>query len=288
MRDLPGRWRILRDSPAAAAWNMALDEALARSRREGEGVLRIYRWARPSLSFGRNQTVKGRYDPEAFAPLGVEAVRRPTGGREVLHDRELTYSVVLPLRGAPDLRGFYRQVNGALVAALRSLDLDARLAAPTERTPSPDAGACFRSPVADEIEVGGRKVVGSAQVRLGRTLLQHGSLLLGPASVELRSLVAPTGDDEPSGLEVPSASARATSTPAASAPDPEVPAQGGVSLAELTGGPVSFPRVAAAVEAAMAGALGGRWARDEIRQEESCAARSLSEGYASAGWTWRR
>jgi lipoyl(octanoyl) transferase len=100
---------------------MAVDESLARSERDDEGVLRIYRWSRPTLSFGRNQPARQRYDPLAARVLGVEVVRRPTGGREVLHDRELTYSVTAPLEILGGSRAAYRTLNEALVRALRSM-----------------------------------------------------------------------------------------------------------------------------------------------------------------------
>lgn len=257
------RWRILRDPPAPGAWNMAVDEALATLRRGDQGILRIYRWARPTLSFGRNQAVLGRYDPDVFGPLGAEAVRRPTGGREVLHDRELTYAVILPLAGPATLRAVYRAVNRALLEALRSLGVEGRMASRRGRTPSPDAGACFREPAEGEVEVEGRKMVGSAQARVGRNLLQHGSLLLHPASIRLASLTLPSVSDA-------------------------IPEQTGVTLGEALGGPLSFSRVSAAVEAALAGEMGGRWDRSELASGERDAAERLRERYASRDWTWRR
>jgi lipoate-protein ligase A len=90
-------WRLLDTPPAPGAWNMALDEALAESVAEGGApVLRFYRWSPACLSLGRNQPAAGRYDLDALARRGWEVVRRPTGGRAVLHHRELTYSVALP------------------------------------------------------------------------------------------------------------------------------------------------------------------------------------------------
>ncbi len=244
---------------------MAVDEAMARCRDPDEGTLRIYRWARPSLSFGRNQAVRGLYDPEAFEPLGAEVVRRATGGREVLHDRELTYSLVLPLRTPGGLREVYSLVNEALVSALRSLGVDgAGLARARGRTPSVDAGACFREPATGEVEVGGRKLVGSAQVRMGDTLLQHGSLLLGEPSIRLPSLAADERGPE------------------------DVADQEGITLQEVLETPVSFPRVAAAIEAALAAMVGGEWERSRLRSDEVERAGGLEEKYASREWVWRR
>src|SRR5215213_2662474 len=98
------RWRLLDTPPAPGAWNMAVDEALAESvRRGGAPVLRVYRWSPPCLSLGRNQPARGRYRLDALAARGIDVVRRPTGGRAVLHDRELTYAAALPeaLFGGP-------------------------------------------------------------------------------------------------------------------------------------------------------------------------------------------
>jgi len=253
---------------------MAVDEAITRTLSEGEGVLRIYRWSRPTLSLGRNQRALDRYDPLAIRMLGAEVVRRPTGGRELLHDRELTYSVILPLPGPRGLRAVYSLVHSALLDALRALGLRADLAPPGARTPSPDIGPCFGIPAEGELLVGGKKLVGSAQVRLGRRLLQHGSIRLAPSSISLAALRA----DPPPPFGV-------------SDPDPW-PGGGsgeeGTTLAESGMGVVSFPRVAALIEAAMAGAIGGEWRRDELRGSEEAAARLLHLKYTSTEWTWRR
>src|SRR4028119_1470164 len=97
------RWRLIDTPPAPGAWNMAVDEALAESVRQGGlPVLRLYRWSPRCLSLGRNQPARGRYDTAALAARGIDVVRRPTGGRAVLHDRELAYCAAVPqalLRG---------------------------------------------------------------------------------------------------------------------------------------------------------------------------------------------
>src|SRR5215207_3150452 len=91
------RWRLLLSPPLGGPENMALDEALmARARRTGETVLRVYGWSRPTLSLGRNQRAAGLFDERALAERGVGVVRRPTGGRSLLHHREVTYSVTAP------------------------------------------------------------------------------------------------------------------------------------------------------------------------------------------------
>ncbi|TVP54950.1 MAG: lipoate--protein ligase family protein [Gemmatimonadales bacterium] len=241
---------------------MAVDHALARELPPGEGVLRIYRWQRATLSFGRNQPAKGRYDPMAIDGFGVEVVRRPTGGREVLHDRELTYAAILPLRNPDGLRGTYGRINRALVNALRSLGVESTLAPGGGDPLSPDAGACFRAPAPGEVVAAGRKLVGSAQRRIGSTLLQHGSLLLAPSTTTFAALRVQPGP-EPGGGQ-------------------------GISLAELGVAPLPFARVGAVVEAAMAGSYGGKWEIDELRPREREVAERLRTQYESSDWTWRR
>ena len=175
----PIPWRYLVSEPLDGADNMAWDQALmARARRTGEAVLRVYAWRRPTLSLGRNQTARGAYDLARAADLGVDIVRRPTGGRALLHHREVTYSVTAPEAFDATLRGAYDRINALLLAALRSLGVPAQLSGPRTRTPSPGLAPCFDEPAAGEIVVNGRKLVGSAQWRHDGALLQHGSILL--------------------------------------------------------------------------------------------------------------
>ncbi len=247
---------------------MAVDEALARRVAPGEGILRIYRWIRPTLSFGRNQPALGRYDPALGPALGADFVRRPTGGREVLHDRELTYAVVLPGRALGGPRAVYAQVNTALVATLRSMGVDATLAPRVGRALPPDAGVCFGAAAEGEVVVGGRKLVGSAQARVEGALLQHGSLLLAPSPIHPDALRA---------------------SPPENGGRPTFPTEhSAITLNEALMESVGFDRVAAAVEAAFAGTLGGEWRRDELTPRERAAAESLLPRYDSRAWTWRR
>jgi lipoate-protein ligase A len=172
---------------------MARDHALASALPRGEAVLRLYRWDVPTLSLGRNEPAVGRVDPERAARLGVAIVRRPSGGRAVLHWRELTYAAVLPA-SAIKPRDAYRWINSRLAAALASLGVRAEIAAasPHGSGPRPDAGPCFQGAAEGEVEVGGRKLVGSAQVRVrgtnGDVLLQHGSILIDDDQWLLREL----------------------------------------------------------------------------------------------------
>lgn len=157
---------------------MALDEALLhRARETGETVLRVYTWSAPTLSLGRNQRATGLYDLNRAKALGVAFVRRPTGGRAVLHHREITYSVTAPV-SETTLRDSYEQINRLLVRALRTLGVDVSVAESADRAPLPDGSPCFEVPTVGELTFGGRKLVGSAQWREEGALLQHGSILI--------------------------------------------------------------------------------------------------------------
>ena len=158
---------------------MAVDEALMeRARSIGEWTLRVYSWSTPTISLGRNQTARDRYDLEQIARRGFGVVRRPTGGRAILHDREVTYSVTAPTASAGELGESYRRINRLLLAALHQLGVGASVAAPVTRSIAPGLSPCFDEPAAGERVVDGRKLAGSAQWRMDGALLQHGSILV--------------------------------------------------------------------------------------------------------------
>jgi lipoate-protein ligase A len=162
----------------AGAWNMAVDEALlVDAARTGRSTLRLYRWSPSCLSFGRNEPARSRYDRRAIERLGLDVVRRPTGGRAVWHDAEVTYAVAAPVAAFGTLAESYRAIHERLAAALRALGARAELA-PSRPASGVGAGPCFATPVGGEVLVEGRKVIGSAQVRRGTAFLQHGSILL--------------------------------------------------------------------------------------------------------------
>jgi lipoate-protein ligase A len=172
-------WLLLRTPPLGGPENMALDEALLeRARVANETVFRVYTWAEPTLSFGRNQTARGVYDPERARERGVTVVRRLTGGRALLHHREITYSVTAPLAAGVLLRESYAAINRLLVDGLQRLGVAVDVAVPRERAAAPSAAPCFEQPAAGELVIGGRKLVGSAQWRDEGAMLQHGSILI--------------------------------------------------------------------------------------------------------------
>lgn len=173
------RWTLLHSPDADGATNMARDEALlALVREDGGGWLRVYGWTHPVLSLGRHQRSRGVYDPVRAAERGVEIVRRPTGGRAVLHFREITYAAAAPITAGETLHHAAARVDQLLVHALAALGVEARVAQPSGRAPVPDGAPCFALPVRGELLAGGRKLVGSAQWREEDAWLQHGSILV--------------------------------------------------------------------------------------------------------------
>lgn len=161
---------------------MAVDQALLESYALHEQpTLRFYRWDPPCLSLGLAQRLQRDVDQAACAELGIDIVRRPTGGRAILHDQEVTYALIMavnhPLIGGGSVVQSYRAISAAICLGLEQLGITPELAPqPTQR--HPPSAACFDLPSDYEITVGGRKLVGSAQARRNGVLLQHGTLLL--------------------------------------------------------------------------------------------------------------
>jgi lipoate-protein ligase A len=169
---------------------MALDEALmARARRTGEHVLRVYGWSQPTLSLGRNQRANGVYLADELERRGIGVVRRPTGGRALLHHREVTYSVTAPCTADSGLAAEYGRINLLLGSALAALGVGVVVAAPTSRSAPPSATPCFAEPSRGELTFDGRKLVGSAQWRHEGALLQHGSILVDDDQASIPSLM---------------------------------------------------------------------------------------------------
>jgi lipoate-protein ligase A len=157
---------------------MARDVALqARAARTGEAVFSIYSWVRPTLSFGRNQAASGLYDLERIRAAKIDVVRRPTGGRAILHHREVTYSVTAPIEGE-SLHDTYSAINRVLQFGLRTMGVLVEAAAGSGRAEVPDIKPCFETPAKGELIADGAKLVGSAQWRENGALLQHGSILV--------------------------------------------------------------------------------------------------------------
>ena len=176
-------WRILPFERAAAAKNMAIDEAVFRKNIRGESppTLRFYGWRSPALSIGYFQDYRKEVDDEACRKFGVEVVRRPTGGKAVLHERELTYAVVAGADTGlfpPDILKTYLVIGRCLAEGLAGVGIRAEMKEDGRRPPDGALpSACFSFPSRYELLVGDRKICGSAQMRSQGAFLQHGSLL---------------------------------------------------------------------------------------------------------------
>jgi lipoyl(octanoyl) transferase len=255
-------FRLILHPPMEGRLDMAIDEALADAvgAARSPAVVRLYGFSPPTLSLGRFQKVNGRLDAGLLAADGVTLVRRPTGGHAVLHDQELTYSVILPKQGGPlpgavRKRDVYRYIAAVLLAGLERLGVRGMVyEARQGDARNPD---CFGS--AGEYEIGasgGRKLIGSAQMTTRRAVLQHGSIpLVNPGSRVLRYIAA----EQPTDAQPPT------------------------SLAEELGRPVSFAEAQAAFAAAARACLAA--GDSALRPEEEEAARGiLARTYASDAW----
>lgn len=195
---LAQKWRLLLTPPLSGATNMAVDLALMnRARKTGEAVFRIYTWATPTLSLGRNQTAKGKYRLDELDSRNIPVVRRPTGGRAILHWREITYSVSAPASDQTGLRKSYELINNILLEGLKHLGVKVAVAAPQGRAPRPSESPCFATPGEGEMVTEGQKLIGSAQWREDGALLQHGSILVEDDQSLLNSLMTTPADSLP-------------------------------------------------------------------------------------------
>ncbi len=175
-------WRLLITDPAPGSWNMAVDEAIAILAAAGRSptTLRFYSWQPPTVSLGRHQPLAD-IDRDRLERAGYGLVRRPTGGRAILHIDELTYSVAGPA-GDGTLSGpvldTYNRLSEGLMLGLRRLGLPVNKAPAGARAGAEAGPVCFEVPSAYELCVDGRKIMGSAQSRRRGYVLQHGSLPL--------------------------------------------------------------------------------------------------------------
>lgn len=180
-------WNFINSGSHDPFYNMAMDEALLNfvSRGEIDPVIRFYTWDPATLSIGYFQRLKKEIDIEKVKEKGYGLVRRQTGGRGVLHDKELTYSVIVP-ESHPNMpktvTEAYRVISQGLLEGFKLLGFDAYFAVPKskeerEKLKQPRSSVCFDAPSWYELVVEGRKIAGSAQTRQKGVILQHGSIL---------------------------------------------------------------------------------------------------------------
>jgi len=236
---------------------MALDQGLLDlARGTSAGFLRLYRWDPPCLSFGRNEPALRRYDHARIERLGLDVVRRPTGGRAVWHATELTYAMAAPLASFGSAPRAYRAIHLLLATALAQVGIETDLAPAPGQPVSLGSGPCFSRAVGGELLVGNRKVVGSAQLVEGGAFLQHGTLQLEDTQSVVREL---------SGIGTP--------------------APGGSSWASSSR--LGFAELTEAVSQA-ARAWPGAWSEIDADSPIRQAAAAHEGRFRSPEWTWRR
>jgi len=173
-------WKLIVDTiPLKGSLNMAVDEYLLQTLGEGfQTYLRFYQWERPTVSLGYSQNIKKVVNLDYCLEKGIDIVRRMTGGKLVLHDKEITYSVcssdekIFP----PSLAGSYKLISQALILGLEKLGIDSYLSADAPSSYVKADLPCFSYLARNEIEINGKKIIGSAQKRLGSRFIQHGSI----------------------------------------------------------------------------------------------------------------
>jgi lipoate-protein ligase A len=277
--------RLIREPCLDGAANMARDEALLLGAlRGGAPSLRLYGWGVPTLSLGAHQPVSD-IDREACRRRGVDLVRRPTGGGAVLHHRELTYAVAGRLGSPPfptSVIAVYEWIAGALIGGLARLGVAAEASRGTFRGRAP--ADCFGAPSARELTVGGRKLVGSAQLRRRGAFLQHGSLLLALDRDLLGEILRPerdehgrAGDDGAGRCEAPGSVG--AMGPKGSGPSP-------TTLGELLGRTLPWEEAADAIAAGFEHRIGLPLAAGGLAPEEAEESERLRAWkYLDACWT---
>ena len=272
-------WRLLIDDAADAAWNMAADEAMLRMHAVGKipPTLRFYSWQPRAVSLGYFQRADREVDLEECEKRGMRVVRRLSGGRTVLHDREVTYSLIVKESEPyiPDgVTASYLFFSRGIAAGLTSLGVEPSLHSPRQAAglssnASLRSAACFDAPSHYELTVGGRKIVGSAQTRRDGVLLQHGSILLDfdPESlVDVFAIAAEEGRRE----LLAELSRRAA------------------GLNAVAGKQFEFLEVATAVASGISTQCGVQLNPTQRALPELELARELEQKYRSKEWTLRR
>lgn len=272
-------WRlIVEKEPRSGAANMALDQAIALACAAGESppTLRFYQWQPPAVSLGRHQAL-AEIDSAAVTEQGYDLVRRTTGGRAILHIDELTYSVAAPVtepRVAGGVMDAYLRLSNALVAGLQQIGVAADKAAGDVRVGPEVSAACFEVPSAYEITVQGRKLMGSAQSRRAKYVLQHGSLPLRGDITRLIDVLRLKAAEQNLLRRQLTEHACTLATALGVADDAPV---------------VQFEAVAQAMAQGFATTLNLSFQRSGLTaQEVQSAARLIREQYANAAWTESR
>jgi lipoyl(octanoyl) transferase len=248
-------WRLIEDGAGDGAVNMATDRAILEACGQGKAppTLRLYGWRQPTVTTGYSQSRVRDLDMNRCRALGIPVVSRPTGGRALLHDKELTYSLTAPIphpKFPSNLRAAFQEVSQALLLALEIMGVEnaamanTRGASANGRSPS-----CFSSLNHCEITVNNKKLIGSAQRRKSRSFLQQGSLWIACDRERMNSLFR---FDDPETREA----------------DLEILERNTISLNQLCGREMRFEEVAEAFQKAFQSAFPEKWERGELSDYE--------------------
>lgn len=179
------KWKLILHEFNSGEFNMNFDIELARRCENDVSYFRLYRWKPYAISLGANQN-ENEIDKEKASLDGIDVVKRPTGGRAILHAEELTYSVVVPANSVESSKWLYNKISTALVEGLKifhpemsKLELEALQPNFPSLLREPKGMICFSSTARHEVKYKGRKLIGSAQRKLNEVILQHGSILGG-------------------------------------------------------------------------------------------------------------
>lgn len=179
------KWQLIQTGSSSGSFNMDFDLNLAQSCKPDEAFFRLYRWQPYCISLGANQSFEDINIAKAHQD-NIEVVKRPTGGRAILHAEEITYSVVMPLDNSFSPREIYEKISNALIKGLEfynPLLADSELEKVQPDFPGllkqPSGVLCFGSTAKNEVKFAGKKIIGSAQRKLNKVILQHGSILCG-------------------------------------------------------------------------------------------------------------
>ncbi len=179
------KWNFINTGFNSGKFNMSFDMELARICKPDEAFLRLYRWEPYCISLGANQSIES-INVEKVNSDKLDIVQRPTGGRAILHAEELTYSIIMPLDIQSSAKNIYQEINFALAKGLSIYDEKLNFIELHNEQPNfrdvykqEKSVLCFATPAKSELKFEGRKIVGSAQRKLGNIILQHGSILCG-------------------------------------------------------------------------------------------------------------
>jgi len=285
-------WRLINNGPGTGAWNMGVDEAILEACIAGEAppTLRIYSWQPPAITLGHFQKPERALYLDVCKEKNLEVARRPTGGRAILHDKEITFSIIAPLAhlGTQGVMDSYRYLAGGIIAALKRLRVSAELveragqsahaAAPITDKASP--AACFAVKSRCDLMVAGKKIVGSAQVHRTQVVLQQDSLPFVIETEKWKEVFRGFNIENSPRVETNSREGL-PGPPAGSKPSFAGRPAGGssgddaIGLWEAAGRAIGYDEAAQALKEGFAEALGIEFAAGELSESEENRAREL-------------